>query len=335
MITPTRRESAPALVESPTFRVIDAATLFSHNTLARGRAAKILLEACREQGACSIVCPQPGRTVTDNALRQAARLFTLSDDDPRKQAINSDRLGGGNGWTPLYREPAYTPGTVAHMESFDCGPYRHDIERLGNADSLRVYPSRWPELDGFRAAIRSYWDGMQVLGSALFRAFAESLQLDSGFFSKRCTAAAPSTLRLIHYPMNGQPDDQRHVGISEHTDFEVFTVIHQTAPGLEYLGPDQFWREAPVACDRFTLLIGDMLERWTNGSLRATRHRVRNMPWPRLSLVMFFAANSDCEVRPLPQFVSEPNPPRFAAVTQMGHLAHEMDLAEANRQEPA
>ena len=95
------------------------------------------------------------------------------------------------------------------------------------------------------------------------------------------------------------------VGISEHTDFECFTLLHQTAEGLELKDTAGNWRAAGVYKDRslFTVIVADMMERWTNGKLRATPHRVAFTPHERLSLVRFNGLDPDAVVAPLPQFL--------------------------------
>ena len=94
------------------------------------------------------------------------------------------------------------------------------------------------------------------------------------------------------------------VGISEHTDFECFTILHQTAPGLELKDLAGNWRVADVYRDqsKFTIIIADMMERWTNGWLRATPHRVGLAAHERLSLVRFNGLDPDASVAPLLRF---------------------------------
>lgn len=48
------------------------------------------------------------------------------------------------------------------------------------------------------------------------------------------------------------------VGISEHTDFEVFTVMHQDSPGLSLHSPGAagYWYEAPFRSDVLTVILG-------------------------------------------------------------------------------
>ena len=80
----------------------------------------------------------------------------------------------------------------------------------------------------------------------------------------------------------------------------------------------------------FTIILGDMTERFSNGTLKATGHRVVNTPWTRYSLILFFAVDGHYEVAPLPAFVSDLNPPRYAAITQAEHIRNELARATAN-----
>jgi len=73
-----------------------------------------------------------------------------------------------------------------------------------------------------------------------------------------------------------------------------------------------------------------MLERWTNGYFRATGHRVRNTRHKRMSLVMFFAANEDVLVQPLPPHVDAINGPRYLPVLQGEHIRQEVERARRN-----
>ena len=65
---------------------------------------------------------------------------------------------------------------------------------------------------------------------------------------------------------------------------------------------------------------GDMLERFTNGTLRATPHRVLATPWERMSLIRFNGFESDTTVAPLPQFVTPDRPEAYSATTQGDHM---------------
>jgi isopenicillin N synthase-like dioxygenase len=73
-----------------------------------------------------------------------------------------------------------------------------------------------------------------------------------------------------------------------------------------------------------------MLERFSNGYLKATGHRVVNTPWQRFSMVLFFALDGNYKVAPLPQFTDPDNPVRYVPVTQDDHIRVELERAAAN-----
>ncbi len=140
-------------------------------------------------------------------------------------------------------------------------------------------------------------------------------------------------MRLLNYPENDAPLTDANVGISAHTDFECMTLIYQTAPGLELFATDGNWYDVPGHDGRLIVMLGDMMERWTNGMFRATGHRVRNTGKQRSSIVMFFAVNDDETIAPLENFVSlTTRPARYDAVRQRDHLQREMQKAAQNRE---
>nr|QQZ51919.1 isopenicillin N synthase family oxygenase [Phenylobacterium glaciei] len=68
------------------------------------------------------------------------------------------------------------------------------------------------------------------------------------------------------------------------TDYEFFTLLHGTAPGLEVMNGEGRWIDCPPIPGAFVVNIGDMLEAWTNGEFVATSHRVRKVGEARYSL---------------------------------------------------
>ena len=311
---------------------VDVGALFAHDPIARPRVVEAIGRACREPGFFRIhnTCiPQP---LIESLLGQMRLFFELADHDEIKRAVHNGTNPAGNGWGPIGEEPAYQPGTVAHVESFDCGPRLSAYRPGENPAAYGVYPSVWPELPGFHATTRAYWDAAGRLGAALFEALAEAIGLEPGFFALRCTERARKALRLLHYPglaVGSTPPGR--VGIAAHTDFECFTLMYQTAPGLELTDARGRWFRVPGEPDRFTVILGDMFERWTNGSLQATGHRVALTPWQRYSVILFFAVDPEHVIAPLPQFVTQANPSRYEPTTQGGHIQRELERARRNR----
>ena len=312
-------------VESPElFPCVDAMDLTRPGP-ARDAALLEVRAACLDPGYLCLGNLLQASSTYDAVLGLAERFFAYEDNDPIKARISVNGRSNAHGWTPIFGEPAYQPGTVAHVESFDCGrPAR-------GADGPAHQANRWPEVDGFRTTVRRLWTEWSATGMSVMRAIAEAFELDAEFLTKHCATQDLSTLRLLHYPPVDAEAARDAVGIAAHTDFECITLIAQTAAGLELRDSSGLWCDAPASPDQVVVLLGDMLERWTNGHIQATEHRVRPRPFRRYSVVMFFAVDDDVVVAPTEPFVSDRNPTGYAASRQSEHIRRELRRAEENR----
>lgn len=307
---------------------IDAQWLSNGDPETRKALIDRVRNACRDTGFFYVRNAFAGNAAFACAIEQMQRFFALPDTDPRKIAVDNRRKEGSYGWMPMFGEPAYQPGTRAHVESFDCG-------LGGDVDSMKTLEGRnvWPDLPGFRGDIGALWNNLTALAHGVLQLLAEAAGLELDFFSSRCKTHELSTLRLLHYPGGRSEDQLRDVGIAAHTDFECISLILQTSAGLELTDVNGRWVEVPAHTDQVVVLLDDMLERWTNGYFQATGHRVRRTAAPRYSIVLFVAVNADQIIAPLRQFVGETNPARFAAVTQRQHIDTEVRRSEAYRAE--
>ena len=134
------------------------------------------------------------------------------------------------------------------------------------------------------------------------------------------------------------------MGIAEHTDFECFTLLHQSAPGLELRDAAGTWREAGVfPCEggdsaKFTVIIADVVERWTNGFFPATPHRVALSDRERFSIVRFNGLDPGAVVEPLLRWFPTNErrtekataSKKYRATTQGEHVAASVTAAAKN-----
>jgi isopenicillin N synthase-like dioxygenase len=150
--------------------------------------------------------------------------------------------------------------------------------------------------------VNRYYDAVLEFGKVLLRGFALALGEPADRFDALVTKA-PSQLRLIHYPFDPSVEDRQ--GIGAHTDFEVFTLLKPTEPGLEVLNGAGEWIDAPPVEGAFIVNIADMLEIWSNGAFVSTTHRVRKVADERYSFPLFFNVDYDVLVSPLEQYVRE------------------------------
>ena len=253
-------------------------------------------------------------------------FFSLDDKHPIKENINVTGRENTYGWMPMFQEPAYEAGTIAHVESFDFGRSAKKIEAADFSQN------QWPNIPDFKKDIRSIWNEYSSIGMLTLKAIARSLQLPENFLIENCNSQDLSTMRLLNYPaIDASIINKNSVGISAHTDFECITLISQTTSGLELLGTDDKWYQASSDNKKIVVIIGKMLEVWTNGKIQATKHRVNNREWQRYSTVLFFGVNDEIIVEPHQKFVDKGKLANYSAIKQREHINNEISKAEKNR----
>ena len=82
-----------------------------------------------------------------------------------------------------------------------------------------------------------------------------------------------SALRLLNYfevPVGGDNDDKvLPLRASAHTDYGPLTILLSGGPGLQVkkdLETEQAWVDVAYVPDTFVVNLGDMMQRWTNGT---------------------------------------------------------------------
>lgn len=278
--------------------VIDISGLRSAERAERDRVAGELGAAARDVGFFYV----SGTTVTDELfdrlLSATKQFFAMPMDEKMKSYIGLSTCH--RGYVPVGEEGLY--GDKPDLkEAFDTAldlPADDPDHLAGNP---MLGPNVWPELPGFAETVTEYYQAVLGVGQDLLWAFAVALGEDPDTFTRHATKT-PSQLRLIYYPYN--PDAQDAQGIGAHTDYECFTLLKPTAPGLEVLNGAGEWIDVPPIPGTFVVNVGDLLELWTNGAFVATSHRVRKVKEERYSFPLFFNVDYHTVVQPLPQFAS-------------------------------
>jgi isopenicillin N synthase-like dioxygenase len=278
--------------------IVDVSGLRSSDAAERARVATELGTAAREVGFFYISGSGIDESRFDRMLAATKEFFALPLEEKMRSYIGLSRCH--RGYVPVGEEGVEN-GVPDLKEAFDTAldlPADDPDHLAGNP---MLGPNTWPELPGFAEAVTDYYDAVLEVGHLLLRAFAVALGEDPDVFSQHATKT-PSQLRLVHYPYN--PDARDAMGIGAHTDYECFTLLKPTAPGLEVLNGAGQWIDVPPVPGTFVVNIGDLLELWTSGAFVATSHRVRKVVEERYSFPLFFNVDYETEVKPLPQFVS-------------------------------
>jgi isopenicillin N synthase-like dioxygenase len=278
--------------------IVDISGLHSPEEAERHRVAGELGKAASEVGFFYISGAGIGDELFEHLLAATKEFFALPLDDKMRSYIGLSKCH--RGYVPSGEEGLAT-GMPEMKEAFDTALDLPADDPDYLAGNPMLGPNVWPDLPGFADAVTAYYDALLDVGHRLLWAFAVALGEDPDTFSKHATKT-PSQLRLIHYPHD--PDAVDGEGIGAHTDYECFTLLKPTAPGLEVMNGDGDWIDVPPVPGTFVVNIGDMLELWTNGVYVATSHRVRKVSEERYSFPLFFNVDYHTEVKPLPQFTS-------------------------------
>ncbi|WP_249978865.1 isopenicillin N synthase family dioxygenase [Vreelandella olivaria] len=294
--------------------VIDIHDLLHGDELARRMVANQLGRAARDVGFFQVVGHGIDHALRDGLITQAKRFFAQPEATKMERYIG--RYSHHRGYVPPGEESP-DPTKPDMKEAFDLAFELTSDDPDVMAGTPLLGPNPWPDLDGFREPVAAYYDAAYQLGRALMGGFSLALGLDEQKLLSHVTKP-PSQLRLIHYPYN--PDAEDAQGIGAHTDYECFTLLLPTAPGLEVMNGKGEWIDVPFQEGALIVNIGDMLEIWSNGEFVATSHRVRKVKEERYSFPLFFACDYHTVVEPLTELVARHGQANYPPLKSGDHL---------------
>ncbi|PPQ63605.1 hypothetical protein CVT24_004465 [Panaeolus cyanescens] len=227
------------------------------------------------------------------------------------------------GYSPLLSGNNDPNGAGDLQEGFEFGwepEISQDSNESRNEDGVMAGANVWPSEDvapGFRERALRYYYAATGLGKALFPIFALSLDLSEDFFDDK-TQHSAALMKLLHYPPQTGPVDDRVIGIGAHTDWECFTILWQE-PGiqaLQVLNANKEWINAPPIPGTLVINLGDQFARWTNGVFKSTIHRAINRSGVRrYSIPLFFGTDYNVKLEPISSCVSPERPPKYEVIT--------------------
>jgi len=309
---------------TPDIETIGIADLFGPPSPARDRTDARIMAAASGIGFMAARDFPGDGWLTPDKRAQLLRIFALPDAEKQKLLRrNFDRTKRNvyRGWFPLQ------PTAVSYKEGIDMGPDLAHAADVRASDDPLCEPTPLPAeetLPGWRAAAADYYRAMETVGNALMRSIARGLGLPETIFDA-CFDQGISTLRLIRYPLrdantgldtSGPEFSVVHNGETrtiigrEHADSGFVTLLAQDGvEGLQARTLAGEWIDVPPANGTLAVNFGQLLERWTGGRVRATRHRVIAPKTPRFSIPFFHEPRVDAEIAPLPLPGVEPFEP--------------------------
>ncbi len=295
--------------------LVDVSGLRSEALSERRRTALDLDHAAQRAGFFYATDHGLTQTLIDGLESAAAEFFALPEAVKQRYYIGEST--NHRGYVPPGEEVFYA-GSKDTKEAFDLSLDLPSNDPDYLAGNRLLGPNRWPaEVAHFQERVDAYYGAVTALGRRLLRGFLLALDLPEDHFA-HVLKKPPSQLRLIHYPF--QPDAADAPGIGAHTDYECFTILHATRPGLEVLNAKGVWVDAPPVPGAFVINIGDLLEVLSNGRWVSTAHRVRKVREERYSAPLFFNLDYDAEIAPCPHLVQADGEARYPTVRAGEHL---------------
>lgn len=239
-----------------------------------------------------------------------------------KEKYDGSHTGGQRGYTGKGKEHA------AGRKVGDLKEFYHIGKAIEGSDSphyqANIFPSEVPEFEKY--TLETYAT-LERIGKTMLSAIALYLNLEESHFESRVDKGI-SILRPLHYFPIPNPDDvpEGAVRAAEHGDINLITLLMgASAEGLQVLRRDGVWIPVTSIEDHIVVNVGDMLQRYTNGRLKSTIHRVVNPPKeelkkPRYSIPFFMHANPDMDLSCLPTCIDADHPKQFEDITAEGFL---------------
>jgi isopenicillin N synthase-like dioxygenase len=304
--------------------IIDIAALFGPPSASRDTADRALRRAATEAGFMIVTELPKDAALTPAMRRDLLRIFALPEAETRKlwrQKFAPANTNIYRGWFPRH------DGVATYKEGIDMGPdLVHGAAAVEAGDPLceaTPLPSD-ALLPGWRETAAGYYRAMERVAAALMQSLARGLGLDERCFDA-AFAGGISTLRLIRYPVRsdasfaGAEADEiwtmhrsarRYVTGRAHVDSGFVTLLAQDGvEGLQARLPDGSWGDVPPLEGTLAVNFGKVLERWADGAIKATEHRVLGAGRERFSIPFFYEPRVDAEIAPLPLSGAEPFAP--------------------------
>ncbi|KAG0157568.1 hypothetical protein PDIDSM_4753 [Penicillium digitatum] len=213
-------------------------------------------------------------------------------------------------------------------------------------EGVEGLPNRWPdhlddEGNDFKQTMQSFFEMGKTLHKHIMQAIALGMNLPEHFFDDSVNAG-DNNLRLLHYPPVSKEvfkKNPNQVRAGEHSDYGSITLLFQDRyGGLQVRSPKGNFVDVTPIADTIVVNAGDLLARWSNDTIKSTRHRVIQPPtlegsendasdYPaRYSIAYFCQPNNDKLIEALPGTFGEEiqKEKKYSAITSGEYLVRRL-----------
>jgi isopenicillin N synthase-like dioxygenase len=241
----------------------------------------------------------------------SARMMTLAREffaSPLNEKMAIAMAHGGRAWRGYFPvDGELTSGRPDRKEGIYFGTELGVDDPRVRAGLPLHGANLFPAMPGFRDSILAYIDEVTAVGQMLLRGIAVGLGLAPDYFLDRYTSDPTVLFRIFNYPPSTADANENELGVGEHTDYGLLTLLQQDEVGGLQVWHRDRWLPAPPVPDSFVCNIGDMLERLTAGRYVSALHRVRNVSTrDRISMPLFLDPSFDAVLEPINVLAPDP-----------------------------
>ncbi|KAL5729446.1 hypothetical protein ACHQM5_002396 [Ranunculus cassubicifolius] len=261
-------------------------------------------EACESYGSFQVLYNKIPSDLSESVFNECKGLFDLPDETKLKNLNPKPYFGylGKSDMLPFYEgfgiEDAPLPGAV---------------EAFSNC----MWPDGNPK---FCKTLNSISTKLQELELIIVKMLCEIYGVDKYYESQ--AESIQNLFRIMKYKLPRESNSV--IVLGAHTDKGSLTILSQDGvQGLEVLSNRCEWLQVPPVKGTFVVFIGETLKAWSNGRLRAAKHRViMSGEKERYSYALFASPNEGVVVEIPKELVDKDHPLLYKPFNFMDFLYH-------------
>ncbi|KAG4171654.1 hypothetical protein ERO13_A12G223500v2 [Gossypium hirsutum] len=298
----------------PQVPTIDLKDIESEDIKVRERCLQELKKAAMEWGVMHLVNHGISDQLMDRVRIAGQKFFELPIEEKEKYA-NDQASGKIQGYGSKLANNA--SGKLEWIDYFFHLVFPEDKRDL----------SIWPKTPSEYTEVTSeYARQLRGLASKILSALSLWLGLEEGRLEKEVGGLEELLIqmKINYYPKCPQPE--LALGVEAHTDVSALTfILHNMVPGLQLFYEGK-WITAKYVPNSIIMHIGDTIEILNNGKFKSILHRgLVNKEKVRISWAVFCEPPKEKIIlKPLPETVSETEPPLFPPRTFAQLIQHKL-----------
>ncbi|KAL3619350.1 hypothetical protein CASFOL_036920 [Castilleja foliolosa] len=309
--------------DGPQLPIIDLADINSDDEETRRRCHEELKKAAIEWGVMHLVNHGVAEELI-NRVKNAGQKFFDSPVEEKEKYANDQATGNVQGYGSKLANNA--SGQLEWEDYFFHCAYPED----------KIDLSIWPkDPSDYIPATSEYAKQLRGLTTKILSILSLGLGLEQDRLQKEVGGKEELILqmKINYYPKCPQPE--LALGVEAHTDVSALTfILHNMVPGLQLFYKGN-WVTAKCVPNSIIVHIGDTIEILSNGKYKSILHRgLVNKEKVRISWAVFCEPPKEKIVlKPLPETVSETEPPLFPPRTFAQHIMHKLFKKDENDQD--